>query len=120
MRDSFGRPWRLGEPRDPDPIDTPVPRAEPLDLGAKRPHRLAGVDHVLTFQKDGNRRFADRQGARQNLDLMLRQRFRDQLLQAGLCIRGVEFAGDRADGFLQIGPPFPRKVQSHLAGHPLA
>ena len=54
---------RLREAGDADAVHRPGEIAGSFHLGAQRPHRLGGIEHVLALQQARNPGFADRQRA---------------------------------------------------------
>ena len=53
----------LAKPGDSDAVDAPGAFAGAFDRGAERPHRLAGVEHVLAFEQSADARLSDRERA---------------------------------------------------------
>jgi len=49
-----------GKARDADAVDAPFSRTAPVNPGAERRYRLAGVKYVFTFEQSINSRLADR------------------------------------------------------------
>ena len=96
-------PLRLPEAADPDAMHAPGALAGALDLRPQRPHGLAGVKHVLAFEKPGNPGLPDRQRAENQ------RAMRDRLVaghaQAAL-ERGAGAGGKRGlDGGVAHGDP---------------
>src|SRR5215510_8642882 len=80
---------RFAEAPDADAVNAPLAFGHALDLGAQRPHRLAGVEYVLAFEQPGYAGLPDREGAEDEGAV------RDRLV-AGHARAALE--GDRAAG----------------------
>jgi hypothetical protein len=79
----------LGEARHPDAANAPGLLAGPLQMSAKRPHRVGGMQDILAFQKAADGRFADRQGPQ--YESAMRNRF--VAGHAGTALHGAALTG---------------------------